>query len=101
MDIFNENKRSEIMSKIKSFGTKSTEVIFRQLLNNVNLKEWETNYKDLPCKRILFLKNKKLLSSLTDASGMVALIVTMVIYLNRILHTGSKKFKRIRYAIIV
>ncbi|SDU31867.1 very short patch repair endonuclease [Desulfobacula phenolica] len=41
MDLFSPQKRSEIMSRIKSKGNASTEIKFETLLNKFNITGWE------------------------------------------------------------
>ena len=60
MDKVSKKVRSEIMSKIKSTGTKSTEVKLRAILIKSGVKGWTLNNDDVHGKPdIVFRKKKK------------------------------------------
>lgn len=50
MDVFDTKKRSEVMSKIKSTGAKSTEAILHQLLDQAGIAGWVEHDTKLPGK---------------------------------------------------
>lgn len=47
-DVFTKKKRSEVMSRIKGRGAKSTELAMRAALRRAGISGWRSNYKGLP-----------------------------------------------------
>lgn len=59
-DIFDNEKRSQIMSKVKNKDTKP-EIIVRRLLYSIGYR-YRVNYSKLPCKPdIVFVRKKKVI----------------------------------------
>jgi DNA mismatch endonuclease Vsr len=59
-DIFDKEKRSQIMSKVKNKDTKP-EIIVRKLLYSIGYR-YRVNYSKLPCKPdIIFVRKKKVI----------------------------------------
>lgn len=58
MDIFDKEKRSQIMRSVKSKNNKTTEIKFLKLLKNYNITGWRRNYPVNGKPDIVFLKNK-------------------------------------------
>lgn len=44
-DVFSKQKRSEIMSRVRSKGNQSTELKLIAIFNELNIKGWRRNYK--------------------------------------------------------
>lgn len=57
-DIFDNEKRSEIMSIIRSKGNKSTELKIIQLFKDNNIIGWRRNYKVKGHPDFIFIKRK-------------------------------------------
>ena len=45
MDVFSRKKRSEVMSKVRSTGNKSTEMAFQALLRSGGITGWRKHYR--------------------------------------------------------
>lgn len=57
-DVFSKKKRSEIMSRVKSSGNKSTEVRLLQLFKEYHVTGWRRNYKVFGKPDFVFPKKK-------------------------------------------
>lgn len=57
-DIFNEQKRSEIMKKVKSNNNKSTELKLIKLFNEYGIIGWRRNYNVKGHPDFVFIKEK-------------------------------------------
>ena len=57
-DIFDERKRSEIMSKVKSSGNKSTEMRLIQIFHTFGISGWKRNYKVKGHPDFVFLQSR-------------------------------------------
>jgi len=57
-DIFNKNKRSEIMSSVRSKKNKSTELRLIKIFSDINVKGWRRNYRIKGKPDFVFLKKK-------------------------------------------
>ena len=57
-DIFDKDKRSEIMSKVKSSGNKSTELKLLQYFKDNKITGWRRNSKLFGKPDVVFPKNK-------------------------------------------
>ncbi len=69
MDTFSTKKRSEIMSLVRSFGNKSTELKLIKLFKIYSLTGWRRKYKLIGHPDFVFVK-KKLLFLLMAVFGM-------------------------------
>ena len=58
MDVFDKQKRSEIMKSVKSQKNKSTELLLINLFKSNNITGWRRNYKLFGKPDFVFLKNK-------------------------------------------
>ena len=57
-DVFDNNKRSEIMSKVRSKNNKSTELKLIQVFKENNIKGWRRNYNVKGHPDFVFLDKK-------------------------------------------
>ncbi|HOF00436.1 MAG TPA: very short patch repair endonuclease [Spirochaetota bacterium] len=58
MDVFNKNKRTEIMKSVKSNNNRSTELKLIKIFKENNIKGWRRNYKAIGKPDFVFLKKK-------------------------------------------
>lgn len=59
-DVFTKQKRSEVMSKIRGRGNKSTELRFRSLLRQWGVKGWRSHVDKLPGRPDFILPEKRI-----------------------------------------
>ena len=57
-DVFDKHKRSEIMSRVKSKGNKSTELQLINIFDEFGIKGWRRNYNVKGHPDFVFLKRK-------------------------------------------
>ena len=57
-DVYDSQKRSEIMSKVRSKGNKSTELKMIQIFHEAGIKGWRRNYKVKGHPDFVFLKER-------------------------------------------
>ena len=57
-DIYDASKRSEVMSKVKAKGNKSTELRLIKVFNSLDISGWRRNYKVKGHPDFVFLKKK-------------------------------------------
>ncbi|OQB69036.1 MAG: Very short patch repair protein [Spirochaetes bacterium ADurb.Bin133] len=58
MDVFDKNKRTEIMKSVKSNNNRSTELKLIKIFKENNIKGWRRNYKAIGKPDFVFLKKK-------------------------------------------
>ncbi len=58
MDVFDKNKRTEIMKSVKSNNNRSTELKLINIFNEYNITGWRRNYKAIGKPDFVFLEKK-------------------------------------------
>lgn len=58
VDIFNKDKRSDIMRKVRSTGNKSTELKLIDIFREYSIKGWRRNYQAIGHPDFVFLSSK-------------------------------------------
>jgi DNA mismatch endonuclease Vsr len=96
-DVFSKEKRSEIMSRIKSKDTK-IEVRARHWLFNHGIR-YRKNCKDIQGKPDIAIKKYKIAVFFMGAFGTLMKIANISTFLNLMLNIGRKNSKRIKIEI--